>query len=80
MLQIDAEAARKGLSDAQSALSSAQTDYDKAVATIGVEVYSYENHVVYAFVLSMVSMQVLSQSILDLNRYTLPWRKLPRKE
>mmetsp|Transcript_13962 Transcript_13962/g.50823 ORF Transcript_13962/g.50823 Transcript_13962/m.50823 type:complete len:192 (-) Transcript_13962:1006-1581(-) len=38
--QIDPEAARKGLSEAQSALSSAQTDYDKAVASIGVEVFS----------------------------------------
>ena len=80
MLQIDAEAARKGLSDAQSALSSAQTDYDKAVATIGVEVYSFVCRVVDAFVLSMVRLPVLSQAIGMCCRYTLPWRKLPRKE
>lgn len=38
--QLDAEAAKKGLDEAKSALAGAQTDLEKAEAQIGVDVYT----------------------------------------
>ena len=40
MEQLDAEAAKKGLDEAKSALAGAQTDLEKAEAQIGVDVYT----------------------------------------